>query len=83
MHLAANRRMLTSIFAAVIFVVAVYMLICTGLGLVPGNELMDHKVQQILSIFAVLAISLILKAASLAQSPIGVETMFRSRRSDR
>src|SRR4029077_9871625 len=33
-----------------------------------GNKLMNHKVQQILSIFAVLAISLFLKAASLAQS---------------
>ena len=32
-HLAANRRMLTSIFAAVIFVVAIYMLIRTGLPL--------------------------------------------------
>jgi len=29
-HLAANRRMLTSIFAAVIFAVAIYMLIRTG-----------------------------------------------------
>jgi uncharacterized membrane protein YfcA len=28
-HLAANRRMLASIFAAVIFVVAIYMLIRT------------------------------------------------------
>ena len=32
-HLAANRRMLTSIFATVIFVVAIYMLIGTGLPL--------------------------------------------------
>ena len=32
-HLAANRRMLTSIFAAVIFAVAIYMLIRTGLPL--------------------------------------------------
>ena len=32
-HLAENRRMLTSIFAAVIFVVAIYMLIRTGLPL--------------------------------------------------
>jgi len=32
-YLAANRRMLTSIFAAVIFVVAIYMLIRTGLPL--------------------------------------------------
>jgi uncharacterized membrane protein YfcA len=31
-HLAANRRMLISIFAAVIFVVAIYMLIRTGLS---------------------------------------------------
>src|SRR4029077_19011344 len=35
-----------------------------------GNKLMNHKVQQILSIFAVLAISLFLKAAPLAQSPM-------------
>jgi uncharacterized membrane protein YfcA len=33
MHFAANRRMLTSIFATVIFVVAIYMLIRTGLPL--------------------------------------------------
>jgi uncharacterized membrane protein YfcA len=32
-HLAANRRMLTSIFAAVVFAVAIYMLIRTGLPL--------------------------------------------------
>jgi uncharacterized membrane protein YfcA len=32
-HLAANRRMLTSIFAALIFVVAIYTLIRTGLPL--------------------------------------------------
>jgi hypothetical protein len=32
-HLAANRRMLTSIFAGVIFAVAIYMLIRTGLPL--------------------------------------------------
>ena len=32
-HLAANRRMLTSIFAAAIFVVAIYMVIRTGLPL--------------------------------------------------
>jgi uncharacterized membrane protein YfcA len=32
-HLGANRRLLTSIFAAVIFVVAIYMLIRTGLPL--------------------------------------------------
>jgi uncharacterized membrane protein YfcA len=32
-HLATNRRTLTSIFAAVIFVVAIYMLIRTGLPL--------------------------------------------------
>jgi hypothetical protein len=32
-HLGANRRMLTSIFAAVIFVVAIYMLIRTGMPL--------------------------------------------------
>jgi uncharacterized membrane protein YfcA len=32
-HLAANRRMLTSIFAAVIFLVAIYMLIRTGVPL--------------------------------------------------
>ena len=32
-HLAANQRMLASIFAAVIFVVAIYMLIRTGLPL--------------------------------------------------
>ena len=32
-HLAANRRMLTSIFAVVIFAVAIYMLVRTGLPL--------------------------------------------------
>ena len=32
-HLAKNRRVLTSIFAAVIFAVAIYMLIRTGLPL--------------------------------------------------
>ena len=34
------------------------------------NELMKHKLQQILTIFAVLAISLLFNAASLAQSPM-------------
>jgi uncharacterized membrane protein YfcA len=32
-HLAAKRRMLTAIFSAVIFVVAIYVLIRTGLPL--------------------------------------------------
>jgi tetratricopeptide (TPR) repeat protein len=35
-----------------------------------GNKLMNHKVQEILCIFAILAISLLCNVASLAQSPM-------------